>query len=550
MHRKEDTPEYLELKKKLFKQEFIDLYVEARLPELLNGIAAKIKQYLYCEEVSMFLYYAGKQELHFEVATGDKGQTLKTIVLKKGTGIVGWVADNRESVITNDPARDPRFNIGADQEAHFKTRSLAAVPVESDGQLIGVLEAVNHKKNGFEDDHLKLLQYIAQLIATPLQNAMLFHITKEEKEQKHQLIKLGSEIAASLDPQKIYQTIKIFVESLITPSFFTVANYNQKKCHDILNNTELPYDPAHISPVSPNPHTFQSILKANDKEIGFLKIQTQDAIPPESIPLLRGLADFTALAINRFENIQELLEKERYDKELELAQKVQERFLPQYPTNLKNLQVAFTSIPSTKISGDYYDIIPLNDDETIVTVNDISGHGIAAAQIMAIFSATFKHEIKKNNNILETLKRLHDLFCQDMCKDHHVTSFTGLVNTAQHTITYINCGHEYPILFRGDGSIQLCEGPTPVGHPKVEDFQLYTQTLEPGDIIALFTDGITEAQNPKNEEYQSTNLVACIKQHRADAPQKILDTCVADLKEFTKKETSRDDISLMIIKID
>jgi serine phosphatase RsbU (regulator of sigma subunit)/putative methionine-R-sulfoxide reductase with GAF domain len=552
MNHIKETARNLENQKQRFKQEFIDLYVETRLPDLLNGIAAKIKQYLDCQEVSMFLYYSGKQELHFEVATGDKSQTLKTIILKKGTGIVGWVAKNLQSVITNNPADDPRFAVTPDKKSLFTTRSLAAVPVESDGQLIGVLEAVNHKSDNFTPGHISLLEYIAQLITIPLHNARLFHITQEEKEQKQQLVKLGSEIAASLEPQAILQTIKTFVTGIITPTTFIIANYTQKRAYDILNEKELPYEPAYISPISPSPRTFQTTLKANGKEIGFLKLQASIPIPPDAIPLLKGLANFTAIAINRHENLQELLEKQRYDKELELARDIQQRFLPKKTDtdNLKKIQVAYTNLPSTKVSGDYYDVIPLNDHETIITINDISGHGIPAAQFMSLYSATFNHKLKKSNDILETLKHLHDLFCQEPCNEHAVTSFTALINTAQRTIDYINCGHEYPVLFRNGNCIELSQGPTAIGYPKPEDFAMYTEPIESNDIIALFTDGITEAQNPKGHEYQSANLVSCIKQHHADPPQKILDACIDGLTRFTQKEKFNDDATLMIVKID
>ncbi len=550
MHRNDERPDWLKSQTQSFKQEFIDIYVETKLPALLNQIAGKIKHYLDCEEVSMFLYYAGKQELHFEVATGDMENTLKTIILKKGTGIVGWVADNRESVISNDPANDPRFAAGIDREARFVTRSLAAVPVESDGQLIGVLEAVNHKDDGFKPDHLALLQSISHLIAIPLHNAMLFHITQEEKEQKQQLLNLGNDIAASLEPEKIFKTVKTFTETLVNLSTFYIGITKDNTIHDLVHDTILPWDPQLAAPISPNPFAFQTILKASEKEFGFLRIQTPIPIPPEAKPLLEGLSTFTTIAISRHENHLEMIEKQRYDNELKLAQKVQERFLPQDPIDLEKLQVAFKSIPSTKISGDYYDIIPLNNDETLFTVNDISGHGIAAAQIMAIFSATFKHKLKESGDILETLEHLHDLFCQKPCLDHHVTSFTAIVNTAKRTITYTNCGHEYPVLIRGEGSLLLSEGPTPIGFPKTEDFQLFSQPIEPGDIIALFTDGVTEAQNPAQEEYQTQNLITCIKQHRLDTPREILDSCIAHLKKFTQKEQFQDDISLMIIKVE
>ena len=112
-----------------FKEEVLDLYSEVNLGALLEKITASIKEYMGSEEASIFIYNPEKEELTFETATGEKEKELKQIILKKGQGVAGWIAEQRQGVIINDCQSDPRYTIMVDQKTLFHTRSLLGVPV-------------------------------------------------------------------------------------------------------------------------------------------------------------------------------------------------------------------------------------------------------------------------------------------------------------------------------------------------------------------------------------------------------------------------------------
>ena len=112
-----------------FKEEVLDLYSEVNLAALLEKITASIKAYMGSEEASIFIYDPEKEELTFETATGEKEKALKQITLKKGQGVAGWIAEQRQGVIINDCQRDPRYAAMVDQKTLFHTRSLLGVPV-------------------------------------------------------------------------------------------------------------------------------------------------------------------------------------------------------------------------------------------------------------------------------------------------------------------------------------------------------------------------------------------------------------------------------------
>ncbi|MCS7203925.1 MAG: HD-GYP domain-containing protein [Thermodesulfovibrio sp.] len=134
---------------------------------------------LNCEAGSLLLYDEKTQELYFDVALGEKADKIKTIRLKLGEGIAGWVAKNKESVIINDVQRDPRFFRQADQKSGFKTKTMVCVPVLMKERLIGVLQAINKKDSVFNDYDLELLRALASQVAVAVENAKLYNELKE-----------------------------------------------------------------------------------------------------------------------------------------------------------------------------------------------------------------------------------------------------------------------------------------------------------------------------------------------------------------------------------
>jgi GAF domain-containing protein len=156
-----------------FKKEMLDLYSEVNLDLLLEKITAGIRGYLACEQASIFIYDPEKEELTFQTATGASEKELKQIVLEKGQGVAGWIAEKGRGVIIDDCSRDPRHTVVTDRKTNFQTRSLLGVPVVMAGRLLGVLEAVNKSRGKFSQADLRLLGRMAAFLAIPLQNAVL-----------------------------------------------------------------------------------------------------------------------------------------------------------------------------------------------------------------------------------------------------------------------------------------------------------------------------------------------------------------------------------------
>ncbi|UCH94238.1 MAG: SpoIIE family protein phosphatase [Candidatus Aminicenantes bacterium] len=533
-----------------FKREFIDLYAELNLHSLLDKIADKICDYLNCEAASLFLYDSKKEELYFESATGEKQEELKKIAIKKGEGLVGWVADHNTSVIVNDCAKDPRFTAVTDKKTNFVTSSILAVPVQRDNKFLGVLEAVNKIDGHFDEKDQHLLEATANFIAIPLQNALLFKKITTQTKEKERLIELGKIVSISFDLDEVFKTLKDIISEIITPTEINVMVRSQDKTYQLIANKKIPYREVQVDETSIDARQAIFPLRVKDTTLGYMEIKVKKKIPDEIISLIRGIAIFAAISIEKFEMHVQVLERERIEKELQIAKSIQQSFLPdEKKIALKGMDVACLNIPSSEVGGDYYDIVPLNENETIFTINDISGHGIPASLPMAIFSANFRYRLNRDKNILTTITHLNNLIAETTDPSQSVTSFTCNLHLADMKLKYINCGHPPLLLFRGDRLIELKEGGVPLGwFPDVPRTAAETG-LKTNDVMILFTDGIIEAQNSKEEEFSYDRLKDFMKQHKHLSAESIKEKLIRELKDFVKKDHFTDDVTFIIIKI-
>ena len=396
------------------RRDISGLYAEIDLASLLNKIAGKIRNYLRCEEASIFLYDPRKEELSFETATGKRGEALKKIALRVGEGAVGWIAQHQQPLIINDCSTDPRFTSKTDKKTDFITRSILGVPVRLGDKLLGVLEAVNKIEGNFDDNDREMLEYISLYVAIPLQNAMLFRKVTQETREKDRLLELAKMISYSTNQDEVFAKLKEIICDIISPLEINVIvrTRDKSRLHRLMSNTrETVKIPALsvIEETSIDKQTAVFPLKARERRLGVLEIKMKKKIPGEVVSLIRGLAAFVAILIEKLDMQERMIEKEKIEKEIQIAREIQQSFLLNDPIHLEGLDTAYVNIPSSEVGGDYYDIIKLSENETIFTINDISGHGIPASLLMSIFRTNFVYRIKKDKNLVTTISHLNNL---------------------------------------------------------------------------------------------------------------------------------------------
>lgn len=542
-------------KENLIRKELSELYAEIDLSSLLNKIAVKTRYFLSCEESSIFLYNALKEELYFEIATGEKQEELKKIVLKKGEGIVGWVAEHEEHLIINDCSADSRFTSKTDLKTNFRTRSILGVPVQQDNKLLGVLEAINKIDGKFDDNDREMLEYISRFVSIPLQNAMLFKKITQEHREKGRLLELAKIISYSSNQDEVFAKLKEIICDIITPLEINVLvkSFDKSDVHHLMASTERKLDSEMVNETAVGDQGAVFPLKSRDRRLGFLELKVEKRIPEEVVSLIRGLAAFVAILIEKLEMQARMIEKEKIEKELQIAREIQQSFLLNEAVDLKGIDTAYVNIPSSEVGGDYYDIVPLDDKKTIFTINDICGHGIPASLLMSIFRTNFVYRIKKDEDMVTTIGHLNNLIAETTESNLFVTSFTCCLDRENKKISYVNAGHNSPFILRNDDGedkiIKLEEGSLAVGLFPGVSYKVAEIELKPEDLVVLYTDGIVEAENPDGEQYTLNRLIDFIKANRKCKAEAIKETFIKELKIFVDKNYFEDDITFILVKI-
>jgi phosphoserine phosphatase RsbU/P len=248
--------------------------------------------------------------------------------------------------------------------------------------------------------------------------------------------------------------------------------------------------------------------------------------------------------------IAEQLEKERRAaQEIEIAKQVQARLFPQRLPPLKTLDYAGTCIQARKVGGDYYDFLDLGGERVGLVIGDISGKGIAAALLMANLQANLRSQCAIALDQPERLlQAVNQLFCDNTLDGAFATLFFAEYDDQVSRLRYANCGHLAALLIRQNGTIDKLESTgTVLGIFRKWECAIGEQHLLPGDILALYTDGITESRNLAEEEFGEERLIRALLAGREAAPQALLESIVGEVRQFSAHE-QHDDITMIIAR--
>jgi sigma-B regulation protein RsbU (phosphoserine phosphatase) len=248
-----------------------------------------------------------------------------------------------------------------------------------------------------------------------------------------------------------------------------------------------------------------------------------------------------------------LLEEEqalmKVQEELRLAYDIQMNLLPEKNPEIEGYDLAGRSIPAKEVGGDYYDLIPGEGGQLAFCLGDISGKGLPAALLMASLQATIRGQTILKAAPGACLAHANTLMIQNTSPEKFASLFYGQLDTASHRLIYANAGHNYPLLFSGKKSCRRLESDAIVlGCLEDFDYPEGEVTLAPGDLLLVYSDGITEAFNEKEEEFGEGNLCRVILAHRDLAAADLVDTVINEVQQYAAGLPQHDDITLVIIR--
>jgi sigma-B regulation protein RsbU (phosphoserine phosphatase) len=211
--------------------------------------------------------------------------------------------------------------------------------------------------------------------------------------------------------------------------------------------------------------------------------------------------------------------------------------------------------PAFTIGGDYYDFLQIRSDQLGIALGDVVGKGIPSALLMAsLYSAVRSFFLAQAATVTQLIGNINRLMCASTDPNKFVTLFYGLYDEKHRNFTYVNAGHNPPIRFRRDqnGSLQISRlktGGTVIGLFKEIKFQQETVKVQRGDVLVLFTDGLTEAKNPEGEEFGEERLCTLVKEHIGLSAYNLSIQIIDVVKEFVGFGSLEDDLTLVILKV-
>jgi serine phosphatase RsbU (regulator of sigma subunit) len=269
----------------------------------------------------------------------------------------------------------------------------------------------------------------------------------------------------------------------------------------------------------------------------------------EHLNILTTLASVAAIRVENAKLMEERFERERMEHELELATEIQQRFQPSSPPTVDGYEFQGISFSCYEIGGDYYDFIPRHDGKMLIALGDVSGKGTAAALLMSSLHAAIHAQVSARSSLDETILSVNQYLADNTPANRFVTLFIAELDTSNGFLKYINAGHNPPLIGRADGTIaQLSSGGFPLGIIPGAEFELGETQLHPGEALVVYSDGVSEANNIRDEEFGLDRLSEVVRKNVKSSAAGIRDKVESALSAFTQTAPANDDITLVIVK--
>lgn len=278
------------------------------------------------------------------------------------------------------------------------------------------------------------------------------------------------------------------------------------------------------------------------------KLELSAAI--KHLPYIQTLTNIIIVAIENKKLYKENIHQAKIKRELDLAQDMQKMLFPKNLPNTDAIQVAALYLPHQEVGGDYYDFIKLNNHEFIFCIADVSGKGVAAALLMSNIQATFHSLINYTHNLKDIIIELNKRVINNTKNEKFVSLFLAKLNIKSQQLTYINAGHNSPILFYESKFFELTKGCTILGvRETLLDIELEILNYTSEFSLLCYTDGLTDANNNKNENISSLTLKDLIFTNKELSPDDFNKNLIEFAKEFKEENEFPDDIALLTIKV-
>jgi serine phosphatase RsbU (regulator of sigma subunit)/pSer/pThr/pTyr-binding forkhead associated (FHA) protein len=292
------------------------------------------------------------------------------------------------------------------------------------------------------------------------------------------------------------------------------------------------------------------LLGGDGEPLGALQIDTTDGercFSTEDLEVLAGVAAQASIAIENANFHEQTVARRELERDLQLAREVQAGLLPDEPPNVPNYTFLHYYQPASHVGGDYFDYVELPDGRLAVVVADVVGHGVAAALLMVKVAAELRFSLATHREPSQALTHLNERYSRLRIDRRMVTLVMCVLDAEKHEVTIVSAGHMPPLVRGPRGDLKEVgddAGGLPLGVLEETEYNQARYTLQPGEVMILYTDGLTEALNLDDKEYTGDRLKTVIAQ-TADSLPALTDSVLADIRRHMGPRPQCDDMCLV-----
>lgn len=563
---------------------------EQDIHSLLTTIMDTGRSLTDSEGSSLLLYDAEKEELVFDIARGYRGEVLANKRIPAGQGIAGQCATLRKSFIVNDALNDPRILRSVDQDIGFRTRNLMASPMVARGELIGVLEVVNTIDGRDYSRHdASVLNYLAGMAALAIHNRQLFNALKNRADELDCIYEISQTIQQYDSLEDLLDAILQAIERVLDVERLSVLLRDQNdsgfrlarlrgfsvsdkdvridpdegvsayvlRTGDPLLVRDLEKDMRVVSEHAGRYRTSSFIsvpVFHGERIIGLLNAaDKKDGLPFDAFELkvLSTVASQLADAYQRIVSRNRDIEIQMYRKDLETAAQIQRNSLPEIPESIAGMTLATRYEACRDVGGDFYDFFYHSDDRVSLLMADVAGKGVPAALFMEYSKTLLASQIPIYMDPAGTLDVVNRELMEKSRMGLFVTTMLIQVERKEKRLRIGSAGHNHQILYRkNENRLELLSatGP-PLGAFVRAHYKETTVSYEPGDLIVLYTDGITEAHNHHYEEFGEDRLFDLIRRLADEDPAYVVAGVFQAVDEFRSGRVASDDTTILVARL-
>ncbi len=563
---------------------------EQDLGSLLRVIMDTARELLSTEGASLLLHDPDTGELVFNVTSGETGELLHEKRIPPGEGIAGECAGERKPIIVNHADQDVRLFKEIDQQIGFNTRNLMAVPMLVRDKLVGVLEVVNTADmRDFSRRDLAMLAYLANMAALAINNRRLVRDLNLRIEEINCIYEISQSVHIHDEVRKILDGVLVSIDRVLRVDRLSVIIYDADESSETVLATRgfRTDDHAHVDLHSGvTGLVFKTgeplLVRDYQKDLDFVpefagRYQTRSFI---SVPLIKGkqvigvlsaadkrtrepfdsfemkvLTTVAAQLADSLIRIQSRKHEARmaaYLRDVEMAARIQQNSLPIIPSNVAGLRVATRYRACRDVGGDFYDLLYHSENRISVLIADVAGKGVPAALFMEYSKTLLAGMIPRFMDPVSTLSAANQEIFQNSRMELYVTVMLVQLEREFRRLRVASAGHNHQMLVRmSEKKIEdLTTGGTPLGAFENVEYLERVASYESGDLLCLYTDGITEAEGREDFDFfGEERLQEAILKYSGLDPSEIIEKIFQEVADFQGGREASDDATLIVIRL-